>query len=253
MGYATLGPRSRRTSPSQFATLQRPRPSRSLSQSSAHSQPLPPQPPSAGCQAQCCQGARHLHGDECERHGLCRSASEDGHDLQPRRSSFHGPVRRESPHHYDAAALHPLARPVPAPSLSSPLAHPAHHQENGYGGAKHHQQDAQRHPGGAATNPSSRCPSRSASCSSHTNLSADPPSADDAQTPSSRGSPAHRDAHRDAHGASSAAEAREANGANVSRPRFPHDYVRQGSSKSKSSGRSGRDGGVGGGSERRQR
>lgn len=242
MGYATLGPRSRRTSPSQFATLQRPRPSRSLSQSSAHSQPLPPQPPPPGCQAQCCQGALLLHDGECERHGLCRSASEDGRDTQPRRSSFHGPVRRESPHHYDAAALHPLARPVPAPALASQHARAAHHQDNGFSSAKHLQQEAQRPSGGAATNPSSRCPSRSASCSSHTNLSADAASADDAQTPSSRGSPAHRDAH---------SAAAEANGAGVSRPRFPHDYVRQGSSKAKASGR--REGGGAGGGERKQR
>lgn len=245
MGYATLGPRSRRTSPSQFATLQRPRPSRSLSQSSAHSQPLPPQPPPAGCQAQCCQGARLLHDGECDRHGLCRSASEDGRDAQPRRSSFHGPVRRESPLHYDAAALHPLARPVPAPALAPQHARPALHQDNGFGGAKHLQQEAQRPAGGAATNPPSRCPSRSASCSSHTNLNADATSADDAQPPSSRGSPAHRDAH------SAAPEAREATGAGVSRPRFPHDYVRQGSSKVKSAGR--REGGGAGGGERKQR
>ncbi|XP_042223784.1 uncharacterized protein LOC121867769 [Homarus americanus] len=105
MGYSTLGPRSRRSNPSQFATLQRPRASRT---------PVPYNPQSTGHQCatpapqrqggDCCQQC-HLKSSEDDYHSItvCQGHQDmaDPHHLHQhlRRSSFHGPLRRDTQRH----------------------------------------------------------------------------------------------------------------------------------------------------------
>ncbi|KAK8723585.1 hypothetical protein OTU49_011448, partial [Cherax quadricarinatus] len=93
MGYATLGPRSRRTSPSQFATLQRSRPSRTpvlnTLQSSGHQCAS-----LSRCQGNdCCH--QHTTDDDDDRHIVSACPTHHITD-HPRRSSFHGPLWRDT-------------------------------------------------------------------------------------------------------------------------------------------------------------
>ncbi|XP_069972966.1 uncharacterized protein [Penaeus vannamei] len=117
LAYATLGPQGRRAVPSQFASLQRPRPTCS------HAHQSPPSQLRAG---------QRPYDEDCER----RTASV-GHQSAPhhapgtscRRSSFHGSLHREPPAHAPQPA-HRIERqgksePHGLPPFSTPRGKPA--------------------------------------------------------------------------------------------------------------------------------
>ncbi|XP_047479375.1 extensin-like [Penaeus chinensis] len=123
LAYATLGPQGRRGAPSQFASLQRPRPACTHAHQSPPSQLRAAQRP-------------FTHDEDCER----RTASV-GHQSAPhhisgascRRSSFHGSLHREPPAHAPQPAPQPAHRienqgkndPHGLPPSSAPRGKPA--------------------------------------------------------------------------------------------------------------------------------
>ncbi|XP_071517139.1 nephrin-like [Panulirus ornatus] len=291
-GYATLGPRSRRATSSQFATLQRPQPSRphvlNHSQISGHECSFPPR-----CQSDCCQLVQK--NDEDERHSIsaCQvnhGLNEAEHHNHPRRSSFHGPLRRDS-QRYDVVVPLPHARltlqqqqdsGAPGHTTTqhqnsrSPESGTSQLQDNesqGYSTVKHqenespgysvpeqggsgrqgyglpqqedgkvpeknsaHQQDWGSKSSGHHSQSQSHNLSSGSTFTSQSNLTKH----DSAQNSSSTSPPHGKDSslRRDFSFRSNSSH----KDAGISgRPRFPHDYVRQGSTKGK--GRGPREGG----------
>nr|XP_045618414.1 nephrin-like [Procambarus clarkii] len=287
LGYATLGPRSRRATTSQFATLQRPRPALSAAQSAGHQCPA----------ALSCQGADCCHHHDQDDSRGCGGAC---HSHPPRRSSFHGPLRPD-PQRYDAAGpasisrlhlQHQHQRQDSAPSTyttphhqnSSSAFTTTQHRHNGsslYGTTQQHSKvsgeySRVQHPDGESPGYSrTQCqevgstgysvtqqeskgqehsttqrqeppPSKdqqysttshsTSSSSSHSNMPSTATTTPETphQAPSTR-SPSHS-RHLSLRGSSSfrSAAPHDLPGApktTSGRPRFPHDYVRQGSTR----------------------
>ncbi|XP_066948196.1 nephrin-like [Macrobrachium rosenbergii] len=239
MGYATLGPRSRRPQPSQFATLQRPRSSRAQNHSLSHVRQ------GGSFDGECCQQQRPQE-EEGDRLSLsvCGSPSDPRQAQQdnPRRSSFHGPLRRESPHFDPARQMQHMRlqqhqqQHQQAQQQQQQL-QPLHQQQqqqqqdsNGTSGYnKRHHQEVSR---GSMVNlgrDSNETVGPNLLTQGNANGSHRDLTMSDGNQSPSRGSPVRKGSiHTPTDSVSG-------------RPRFPHDYVRQGSTKSRSSSRGAKD------------